>query len=780
MDLDLIKDKILIIKDESKNSIVKLLSKSEKIINTKIITLGELVKKYYFDCDNRSVVFVSNKYKVIPSIAKIYLDNLVYVKDIDDKKVQLLNKIKKDLEDQNLLIKNSLFKKFLSGKDVALYDLNEIDNFTKKILDDIGKKSNITWINDSVRETKKNLYEAFNKEEEISFVASQICDLIKNKIDINNIKLANVKDDYIYTIKKVFSKYNIPINIDLNESTNGSIIVNKFKELYSNDINETIQKLEEYIKCDRDRVLLNKIIDIVNSYYFCDNYLDVKDFIIEDVSKIKIDGEIYENAVEVIDFESYISNDEEYIFLINYNLNSIPVINKDEDFLSDDIKIKLGLNPSYVKNSLNAKLIQRKIASTKNLTVTYSKYDLQKELYISSSYDESLFNKKNIEYDYTKSNEYNKLELIKYLDEYRKYGIKSSPLNQLYKHYEIEYMSYDNRFKINDKRMFNKYLKDNLSLSYTSLNDYNLCSFRYYLDYMMNINIFEDTFASMIGSVFHKVLSMCYDDDFNLDIIYEKEIENASYPLKPSEKYFVRKLKEELRFIVDTIKTQDEYTSLKNHDLEKRIEIQITKNVEFKGFIDKVLYDSDTAMIIDYKTGNPSIDLNNLPYGIDIQLPIYVYLAKNAFKDIQIGGFYLQKILSSTTDLDKKRDELKLQGYSNSDINILKKVDNSYENSHLIKSLKMTANGFYSYSKILSNKQIDEMCSMVDDVIRTTSDNILSGNYEINPKEIDGDLIGCKYCKYKDICYRKNEDIVKLDKQKYSDFLGGDVNAELD
>ena len=185
-------------------------------------------------------------------------------------------------------------------------------------------------------------------------------------------------------------------------------------------------------------------------------------------------------------------------------------------------------------------------------------------------------------------------------------------------------------------------------------------------------------------------------------------------------------------------------------------------------------------MIIDYKTGNPSIDLNNLPYGIDIQLPIYVYLAKNAFKDIQIGGFYLQKILSSTTELDKKRDELKLQGYSNSDVNILKKVDNSYENSHLIKSLKMTANGFYSYSKILSNKQIDEICNIVDDVIRTTSDSILNGYFEINPKEIDGELVGCKYCKYKDICYRKNEDIVKLDKQKYSDFLGGDVNAELD
>ena len=34
----------------------------------------------------------------------------------------------------------------------------------------------------------------------------------------------------------------------------------------------------------------------------------------------------------------------------------------------------------------------------------------------------------------------------------------------------------------------------------------------------------------------------------------------------------------------------------------------------------------------------------------------------------------------------------------------------------------------------------------------------------INPKEIDDKNVGCKFCKYKDICYMTTEDIVKLKK----------------
>ncbi|UKI57119.1 MAG: hypothetical protein L6V81_06945 [Clostridium sp.] len=38
------------------------------------------------------------------------------------------------------------------------------------------------------------------------------------------------------------------------------------------------------------------------------------------------------------------------------------------------------------------------------------------------------------------------------------------------------------------------------------------------------------------------------------------------------------------------------------------------------------------VVIIDYKTGNPILNINNSLYGLDMQLPVYIYLIKNEIK----------------------------------------------------------------------------------------------------------------------------------------------------
>ena len=48
-------------------------------------------------------------------------------------------------------------------------------------------------------------------ESEVNFVCNKIVDLIKSGIDINNIKLLNVKEEYMYLIRKLFGFYNIPL-----------------------------------------------------------------------------------------------------------------------------------------------------------------------------------------------------------------------------------------------------------------------------------------------------------------------------------------------------------------------------------------------------------------------------------------------------------------------------------------------------------------------------------------------------------------------------------------
>ena len=103
--------------------------------------------------------------------------------------------------------------------------------------------------------------------------------------------------------------------------------------------------------------------------------------------------------------------------------------------------------------------------------------------------------------------------------------------------------------------------------------------------------------------------------------------------------------------------------------------------------------------------------------------------------------------------------------------NILEEFDITYKDSNMIKSLKTSPKGFYSYSKILNEKELDLLEQIVSKKIEEAEKNILSGNFNINPKRIGDNLKGCEYCKYRELCYLKEEDIVNLKEYKDLSFL---------
>ena len=759
-------NKIVILNDYAKKSFIK---KINKLINVKVITLNELKRKYYFDYDNKAIYFVSNKYNCIPEIAKIYIENTYFISDINTKKINFLKDIKKELDANNLLTYNELFKEFLKGKDIVLYNLKYVDKFYKNIFKELEKYSNITNYNDSNNESIKELYKANNSEEEIAFVCSSITKLIKSGVNINNIKLANVKSEYEFIIRKTFKLFNIPINLPSYETIKSTSLVIKFKELYNNDINITIDKLKEHINTKEENDIFKSIINIVNSYLWCNDFELVKDMVFNDIDNIKTPREKLKNAVEIIEFKKELVNDDDYIFLIGYNEGSIPVNYKDEDYLSDYEKEKLGISTSFELNDTAMNEIKDSIKNIKHLIVTYPNHNLSSEIYISSSYEKELFNEKELNISYNESNNYNKLRLVSEKDENSKFGTITKDLIKLSSHYkDMKYSSFDNKYKQIDKFKIKEYFKNGLTLSYTSMNDYYMCSFRYYLDYILKVNKYEDTFEATVGTIFHRILSICFESDIDVIRVYESEIEKSNYEFSESEKFFLSILKDELILIIETIKNQLSYTQLNKSMYEKEIIVDVDKDlhIRFKGFIDKILYNKFNGQtivaIVDYKTGNPNLNINNSIYGLEMQLPIYIYLIKNEIKDVKIGGFYLQKILNNITDKEKKLDSLKLQGYTNSDLDIIDKVDSSFNDSKIIKSLRTSSKGFYAYSKIINDEEIDIINKIVESKIKEASINILDSMFDINPKEVNNEVIGCKFCKYKDICFMKPKDIVTL------------------
>ena len=483
------------------------------------------------------------------------------------------------------------------------------------------------------------------------------------------------------------------------------------------------------------------------------------------------------NSIDVINLKNNIIKDNEYIFVLGFNQGIMPNIYKDEDYITDNIKNEVLIETTKDKNIILRENTLNNLFNIKNLLISYVD-DESNNLYISNLYDylNCLIEKESIS-NYNYSNKNNKIKLTSMLDDLNKYGIINEDLGLLYNNYDVNYKSFDNRYtKINKDNLY-QFINNKLLLSYSSLDNYNKCSFRYYLSNILNISLYEDEFMANIGSIFHDVLSHISDDDFDIDICYNQSIQKIGREFNNKEKFFLDKLKNELVFIIKTIKKQLSYSNLDKHLYEEKIYTNISGNitVNFMGIVDKILYkeypDKVIVAIIDYKTGNPNINLNNIVYGLDMQLPIYLYLVKNSnkLKNVKIAGFYLQKILNNEINKDNKHsylklkeDNLKLAGYSNSDTNILREFDDSYEDSQVVKSLKVTSKGFANYSKVLDDDKIEEINKIIDNKIKENANDILECKFDINPKRQKNELIGCKYCKFMDICFRKEEDIIDI------------------
>ena len=760
--LDKIDDNTLII---CNNNLKRhLLLQTNKLINVKYMTLKEFYNNFFFSYSDETVYYVKNKYKVTKEIANIYLNNLKYIINTNssDKKILFLKEMYKDLKDNNLLITNNLFKNFLSHIKILVFE-TKIDIFTKNIFNNY----NTEYVN-VYKHIRKNdiIYHFKTIESEVEYIFNKISCLLKDNISPSKIKLIILGTEYKTLIKRFSYLYKIPINNLEKNNIYGTIISQKFLNLIDEGL--TKQEILNNLK-NIDTYFYNNILDIINKYYFVDELLKVKDFIIYDLKNTYIKEEYNTNAIDIIELDSNLIKDE-YVFILGFNAENVPKTYKDIDYFNDSLKEIIGLNKSVDNNKLEKLDVINNLNNIKNLSISY-KDKTPYNTYLSSSLIEELNLKiEEINLPNNTSNLYNKIKLTDDLDNLLKYGVKSNDLNRLYNTYnDIEYLSYSNTFKGLENLNLDK-----IKLSYSSLNNYYHCSFRYYIENILNLNIYEESFKTFIGNLFHFVLSHIYKDNFNFDNYFNLFLKDKNISKK--ELFYLKELKEELKNVIKVIKYQYSLTGLTNVLLEKPITIKYDDKCYLTGIIDKIMFkekDGNTYLaIIDYKTGNPSINLDNLKYGLDMQLPIYVYLMlhSNLFKNPQIIGFYLEKIIHEksnyTDDLEKLNlDNLKLIGYTINDKYLISMFDDSYENSQMIKGMKTTSNGFYYYSKVLSNDDILNISNIVENKIKNAFKLILNGNFDINPKVIKGEYIGCKFCKYQDLCFKTGKDYVYLNEE---------------
>lgn len=768
--------KLIICPNEFKMDYLNRNNDSNELINIKFMNIKEFMDNYFFSYDDRAIYYLMDKYDYNLDVCRVYLGNLYPIdinKNYNSSKLNFLKDLKIELINNNLLYFNDGFREYLKDVDIEVYNYYELDKY---VIDAIGCDCSIPDVDLNIKVVKCN-----NIEDEVNDVCLKIINLLNSGVSINNIFLANVSEEYLYVIDKLFSYYNIPINLDMNTSIYSTLIVKNY--LDTGNIN--LENVDS-------NGITRKLVNVINSLAYIDSGSSIyKKLLIDKLKSCKISDKKLSNAVNVCNLFDSKFSDSDYLFVLGFNQDVLPVSNKDILFIDDSIRDEVNMFNTTYLNVRGKNVLKYILSNIKNLNISYKLNSPFSSYYKSSMIgDLKLEEVSPIIDNFNYSDIYNKLRLGEDYDTYYLYGVENDRLIKLNTHYNIPYNTYSNAFSGISKSNLLKSIGE-LKLSYSSIKSYNECGFKYFIKNVLHLDIYEEKFPAFIGSLFHDALRVYRQNNFDMEYEWNKYIENSEYSLSLKDKMLLIRIKDDLVNLLEELRRQQLITGFNNDLCEKKFEVKLDSNeisVIFKGFIDKIMFIEKNGMtyfsIIDYKTGTIDTKIEPLKYGLNLQLPSYLYLIKNTdiIKNPKFGGLYFQNILfnypscKDMVEYDKEtKNRLKLQGYSTDNEEVLEVFDSTYQKSELIKGMSLKNDGSFSaFANVISDEVVDLIVDYTGREINRAKDNILSGKFNIDPKNLAGKDVACQFCSFKDLCYKRETDTKYLSKVEDLSFLGGD------
>ena len=767
------KEGYIICENSNKNVVLK--NNMDKILNYTFLTLNQLIEALTFNVSKEAIAYLSINKNIKPKIAKMYIDNLKYESlFFDNSKLNYLKELKEELEEKGFISYDELFVNYLKSTPVTFVGYLETKEL--KFCLNLLNKNNIKYELYNFKDLeykKRDVYGFRNISDESRFVFNKIKELLDSGISIYNIKIANYSDEYEYDFKRLSSYYQIPINFKAHQNILSTPIAHRLFELL--ELNLSFDDISKKLKEDFNSPYLKKIINIINSYklYHYESKL-TKDIFKYELSLMSFNKITYENGIELIDIETYASQINDHIFLLGFNLGSCPKIYKDIDYFDDRLRIKLGLDTSNDLNSYAKEDLLRALNRDTNIYISYKLKSstanfipsfLVKEL----GYNEVL----DTHYQFGLNEAEDGVVYSISLDEYNKFGTIQNEFNKTI--YDINYLNYDNKFNGIDVDKLNENLEV-IKLSYSSLNNYYECPFKYYLKNVLNVSLITKNTSADFGTYTHEILEKSYDRDFDFEKVSEQALKHIkdnlnknNLDLTDRDLFFMELFKDLAKRVLEFNQKYEANTDFNDVLTEPKLMVRLDNGkLIFEGKVDKILFnkksDKTIFAVIDYKTGNNiDIDLSNLDDGMHTQLPIYYYLVKNSecvtndFNNPDLIGLYYHKI-------SLKDDNLKLKGYTKDGQANIDIVDKDHTGEYIDSIVKLKSG--MKNKRSLSNDDINYFDELVVNLLNDAYTAIRGAKFDIKPKK-GKKINACSYCDMKDICYKKYEDIFNLEDKPF-------------
>lgn len=636
-----------------------------------------------------------------------------------------------------------------------------------------------------------------NYDDEILEVVNHIAILLNKKVDPAKIVIHKVNKDYLNKLEEYLMIYKIDYIVEGEGSFfDVDIVKNFFHDLKNYEAMRLNKVLKDYLIDKKDNKIFSKIGKVLEPLIMLDLTINsITLDLIKDVFIHTIYQEEVTNAIKIENVLNHIYDDDTHIFIMNFSHGEIAHIYKDDTYLNDKIRKNLKLLTSFDRTQIEEKKILDCIHSYESIHLSYSTYCSSK-IYMPSNLIKELAKKRivnicdaSIHIYHIVNEDMAKMRFFKAYALYRLYQKKTFDYLYGYTYFCADLTKrYQSDFNATLDYLALPTLF--MELSYTKLNDYFSCPFRFYLKYILNIEEkTEDNNSTFVGRMYHfvleKVVAKRYIDRRTKEEVLENIsvyicdfVKNQTYEIKDKLKFYLNKFSEELKLIVEIIMDFMDHSSFEVLGLEQKLEKQLDDYTVVVGLIDKILKYQEYYLVIDYKTNPVHPNWYALDVGLDLQLPLYLYLIKANDPNAKIAGSYLQSVFR--TSLLKYEDkplskvmleQLKYVGYTLQDRDVILAIDtNALNGSGSLPKQIVSNKGFYKnfLKKSFTQTQFDAIILYVEKLIFEANKKIRKGLFPILPLTDEKNESVCRYCRLKDLCYR-NETMKKVYK-KHDDF----------
>lgn len=334
--------------------------------------------------------------------------------------------------------------------------------------------------------------------------------------------------------------------------------------------------------------------------------------------------------------------------------------------------------------------------------------------------------------------------------------------------------------KENIERLYGSTLKASIS----RLEQYIQCPFSFHLKYGLKLKEEEEYKIKPLdtGAFMHKIIDTFFEriSDINIDeektekiideIINEELKLEGNYIFSSSPKFIVltnrlkKAVKESIKYIMYQIKSSDFEVAGNEVEFNEKI-----GNMEIYGKIDRMDIgkneDGEYIRIIDYKSSDYDVNLNQVIAGRQIQLMTYIDAISRQENKEPAGIFYfklMEPIIKDSKNLSDEeienriRKSFKMNGLILADIKVVKMMDKKLETGYsdiIPVYVDTKGNLNMSKSRVITKEDFSNLQKTVRKIIQQISNEILNGKIEIKPMyDKSGKKVSCEQCSYKSIC----------------------------